>query len=157
MSETIGGAAARGGAELGRAVERIDAAVRQDARMAGRQQWLGQVGDALREARPLVDRLASAAVDPIALGEARDRIAAMLAEVEALSGGVAGARAGLADALDAMVATVPIPLAPGADSDAVAAAQALAQLIAANARPAIAIQARIGAAGVRSVLGDGFR
>lgn len=155
MGDGIGGTkpAGGGGGDLARAVDRIAAAVRNDDRMAGRQQWLGRVGDALREAQPLIDNLTDAAVDPIALGEAREQIAAMLAEVDALAAGVSGRRAGLAERLDGMVPT-PIPLAPGADRDAVAAARAVAQLIAANARPAISTQARIGPAGVRSVLGE---
>ena len=46
-----------------------------------------------------------------------------------------------------------MPLSPGASDDAVAAAQAVAEMIAANARPAIDVQAAVPADVVRSVVG----
>lgn len=153
MTNGIGGVAPRGASELGRTVERIASAVRQDTRAADREQWLGQIGDTLREAQPVMEQLVGGAVDQVVLGEARDRIAAMLAEIEVIAGIIAGSRSGLAGALDGMASTVPIPIAPGANEDAIAAAQAVARLIAGNARPAISAQARIGPAAVMTVIG----
>ncbi len=78
-------------------------------------------------------RAVRAPADAIALGQARDRIAAVLA------------------AVDTRPATV-MPLSPDAGEEAIAAAQALAELIAANAHPTLAAQAHLGPEAVRMAI-----
>lgn len=128
------------------AVERATAAARQDARQAGRQRWLEQVRDTLSQASPAVDTLAAHPIDPIALGEAREHIAQVLAEVDQLQQSLGHARSALAARM------TPVPISPGASDAAVAAAQAVAEMIAANAKPAIEAQAALPADAVRSVM-----
>lgn len=130
MSEgfDIGGIG-RGGDAV-RAVTRVAPApppVRPDEQ---RPSWIGAVREASAETPPAAPA-APRAADPATLDAARDSIAAALNPTGADFARIA-----------------PIPLVPGASEDSILAAQALARLIAANARPAIAGQARLDPAAV---------
>lgn len=122
------GGIGRGG-DIARAVTRILPAAPPAASKEPRASWVGAVRETSVETRPEAKpkpAATSPVADPAALDAARDSIAAVL------------------DGAATKPATaVPMPLAPGSSEDSIAAAQALAHLIAANARPALASQARL--------------